>query len=146
MHLTSLASFHRRSEPDQTDQASLISCGVCASDLTCSQPRACPNSSSLPTYQVGVLSEAKQNQSMWFVLLSFLYAGRPCSVPPVRVNSPSLSCVWGRGARRGGWAGPADGRVGREGEVVTVVVVGEAVQARLRARGAARGPRREGGP
>ena len=72
MHLTSAASFQRRSETDHTDHGSLISCGVCASDLTCSQPRACPNSSSLPTYHVGVPSEAKQNQSMWFVLLSFL--------------------------------------------------------------------------
>ena len=72
MHLTSAELFHRRSETDHTDHGSLISAGVCASDLTWSQPRAWPNSSSLPTYHVGVPSDAKQNQSIWFVLLSFL--------------------------------------------------------------------------
>ena len=92
MDLTSGALFHCFSEMDHTDHASLvISCGVIASDLTWSQPRAWPNSSSLPTYHVAVPSFAKQNQSMWLVLLSFLYAGRPCSVPPVRKYSPSLS-------------------------------------------------------
>lgn len=112
MHLTSAASFHRRSDTDHTDHGSLISCGVCASDLTCSQPRACPNSSSFPTYQVGVPSEAKQNQSMWLVLLSFLYAGRPCRVPPVRVYSPSLSCqkeMRGGGRKQGTRAARARG-------------------------------------
>ena len=94
MHLTSAASFHRRSVTDQTLHGSLISCGVWASLLTWSQPRAWPNSSSFPTYHVGVPSDAKQNHSMWLVLLSFLYAGRPWRVPPVRVYSPSLSwCI-----------------------------------------------------
>ena len=52
------------------------------SDLTCNQPRLSPNSSRLPTYQVGP-SAPCANQSMWLVSLSFRKAGRPFLIVPV---------------------------------------------------------------
>jgi len=66
-HFTSRPSFPTFSAADQMPHVPRISAGDAASLSTCSQPRACPNASFLPTYHVGP-SEALANQSMWFVL------------------------------------------------------------------------------
>jgi hypothetical protein len=97
----SLQFFHIFSVVLHTCHVPLMSCGVFASDLTCSQPRLSPNSSRLPTYQVGP-SAPCANQSMWLVSLSFRKAGRPFLVLPVLPHR-TVQGEMGPHGGSGGW-------------------------------------------
>jgi hypothetical protein len=97
----SLQFFHIFSVVLHTCHVPLMSCGVFASDLTCSQPRLSPNSSRLPTYQVGP-SAPCANQSMWLVLLSLKKAGRPFLVLPVLPHR-TVQGEMGPHGGSGGW-------------------------------------------